>query len=92
MDDIFSEIHEFINDPNNQPEDEYKLLTKEQYDTLIESFIESRGAEYVTLDETMKVVRWAEEAIINYELLQLLLKGLTAVDIRDDGELVFSAL
>lgn len=87
MTDIFQEIHDFI---NSTPNEESKLLADEEIQTVITSLALSRGDDGFDEDEAVKVVRWAEMAVINQDLLGLILRGLVDINIIDD-ELVFKA-
>lgn len=90
QDNLFERIETFVNDPDNQ-ESESKLLTKEEVDKLIDIYIENH--EEFTEEEIYQAVGWAEDAVLRYNLLQLVLKGFLKMTCTGDpDDFVFSRI
>lgn len=89
-DTLFEDIQEFLKTPEPLDEFDGKLITEAELDAVLMAFIEHRGE--VTEEEAVAVVRWAENAVLNHTLLQLILRGEIKIDIREDGEFVFGKL
>lgn len=89
-DKLFESIQEFLKNPDN-PEEMSKLLTEDELNTIIESYITNH--EEFTEDEITYAVRWAEDAVIRYSLLGLVLKGFLKMTYEGDPDnFVFSRL
>lgn len=64
------------------------ILTEEEIQTLILSLGSSRKESEFTEDEILLVIRWAEEVVIGYGILQNVLHGTVKVDVVN-GECMF---
>lgn len=70
--------------------DEFKsILDEEEIKTLIIALAESRGDDGFTEEEASVALAWAEETEIAYALLQNVLRGNIAIDVKNN-ECVFS--
>lgn len=70
--------------------DSRDVLTQQEADDLLLSFLESRGGTPITEEEAQKLLDWATHARLDVLLLGLVLKGRIGVDIRE-GEVVFTS-
>lgn len=85
MDDkLFKSIESFINNPDNDMGDEKGVFEKkEDISTLILAFATARGEKGFSEEEAVKLIRWAEQAIVSYSLLTLVLDGYALIDDPD---------
>lgn len=65
-------------------------LTEEEAEALLLAFMEERGGEGFTEEEAERILDWAEHARLDVILLQMVLKGVVGIDIKDD-EIVFTS-
>jgi len=77
-DDLFQSITEHLKNP--QPSFEGNLLTEEELDLAIISFLEGRGEGGATEEEIVRFVKWLEMARLNNSLVDLFFKGLVQID------------
>lgn len=70
---------------------EPSALSDEDCEQLLLAFAAARGEKGITKHEGQRVIRWAEQAVTDYTLLQLVLSGKALVDIDDKGEIAFRA-
>ena len=62
-------------------------LSDDEVSTILTSGLANMGA--MTNEQGQQLVAWAEETIVGYALLQLILAGEFGIYVRDDGEIVF---
>jgi len=56
---------------------------------VLRTFAQTRGARGFTEGEALKVLKWASEIEFHNAFLELVKKGKTGVDVRNDGEVTF---
>ncbi len=89
-DKLFDDIEAFLR-TNGDDHEGTGVFEPEEYEAIIMAFATSRGQEGFTEDEMMKVIRWCEHQVIGFNIVQLLLKGLVLINLKDDDpEPVFS--
>jgi len=62
-------------------------LSDDEMNTILSSGLANMDA--MTNEQGQQLVAWAEETIVGYALLQLILAGEFGIYVRDDGEIVF---
>lgn len=80
MSDLFEDIDQFL----KSPKDEYKILSEEEVEILILSFINTRAEEGATEEEVFQVVKWAETQRIGSTMLDLVLKGMADINWKNN--------
>jgi len=86
--DLFDSIHEYLKN-GGEDEESDGVFTEDEYNTIILSFLSSRGETGASEEEVLKVVRECEKIAIGYSILELLFKRLVDITLKD-GELAFS--
>lgn len=79
-DSLFTDISDFLKDPDVDVDDEYKLMSPEEYQAIIISLAQARGETGFTEDETVNLVRWCEQQLMGASVVGLLLKGIVYID------------
>jgi hypothetical protein len=69
-----------------KPESEGGLLSGEERDILMAQLVDQRAPERPTDEEAVTIVRWAEQARLRGQLLDMVLIGDMQVAIGPDGE------
>ena len=63
------------------------ILTDEQIETLIMQL--AKGQREFTEEQAGKVLDWAKKTLVNYALLELILKSKMKITVAENGELKF---
>lgn len=84
LDEFINEMQQEFADQQAPEGDPYILYTKEEYTTVVRAAAAVLVERYPDADEdwildnVMAVLRWMEKAAMDYDLVQLILKGLIA--------------
>lgn len=73
QDNLFEQIEKYINDPSNSEDASSKLFSNEELDAIIVSY--ANNHEEFTEEDVFFAVRWCEDAMIRYGLLQMVIAG-----------------
>lgn len=69
--------------------DQQQFITDDEAQVFIMALGKTRGAKGFTEEEASKIISWAEDIAFNKALFDNVLDGHMAVDVNDEGEVVF---
>ena len=86
-DNLFGDIENFLLSQTGKQEGSL-LFTEDEYEAIILRFLVSRGEAGASEDEVMTVIRWCEQQRVGNTIVDLLLKGILDVDLKDNEPVV----
>lgn len=67
-----------------------EVLSDSEVEAVIFAFMRARRSRTFTEDEARKVLDWAVDARLSAAALKLAIEGRMNVDVREDGEIIYS--